>query len=654
MSSINLISGGLDVQSIVDQLIAVESEPVTRMQTQTTTLQKKVSAFQSINTKLASLLDGVNSVLYADETVPYYTPGAFADRFSHSVFAKRSVTSSDENVITAVSSKGTASGSFEISVSGLARAESKASDNFADTGTTLTGTGTLVFTVGSESPVTVNIDSSNNTLQGIRDAINRADAGVTATIINDGSANPYRLVISSDKTGTANAYTVQDNLSGGQALNLTQKVAATNAEFEVNGIAVSKSSNTVTDVIDGVSFTLHDKTTAPVTVAVDNDVDGIVAALQQLVSAYNDVNSAIDAQSKYNADTKTAGILSGDATLRSIKNKIQELFRQSVANDFTSYSVLSQVGLRFNNDGSLTLDESKLRDAIDKDVSSVAALFLGDGAISDGRVTYNSQTSQTQAGTYGIAVTGLAQQGAVTGSRAVTSLSANEDLTITYGSTTTTVSLLSGDSLSSILTKINDALEANGAQATASDDGTGRIKIVTDSYGSNQTITVVSNQADADGTTGFGNAPVSGTGVDISGTINGDVAVGSGLTLTGVAGRPEEGLVLTIAQTTTGSYGTIRVGADYTDAAGSSPLVNLRSALKNITDPLTGPIHNATDALNSNIRDLEDRIDAYQARLDIRRELLTNEYSKADAALREMQVLQSSLSSQLSSLTSVG
>ncbi len=653
MSSINLINGGLDVQSIVDQLISVESEPVTRMQTQTDTLQKKVSAFQGINTKLASFLDSVNSVLFADETVPYYTPGAFADRLSHSVFARRSVTSSDENVITAESLKGTASGSFEITVNGLARAESKASSNFADTDTTQTGTGTLVFTVGSEDPVTINIDSSNNTLQGIRDAINAAKAGITAAIINDGSANPYRLVITSDKTGVANAYTVQDNLSGGQALNLTQNVAAANAEFEVNGIAVSKSSNTVTDVIDGVSFTLHDKTTAPVTLAVDNDADGIVAALQQLVSAYNDVNSVIDAQSKYNENTKTAGILSGDSTLRNIKNKIQDLLRQSVANDFTSYSVLSQVGLRFNNDGSLTLDESKLRDAIDKDVNAVAALFLGDGAISDGRVTYNSQTSQTQPGTYSIAVTGLAQQGIVVGGRAITSLSANENLTITYGSTSTAVSLVTGDSLSSILSKINDALAANGAQAAATDDGTGKIKIVTSAYGSSQTISVVSDQADADGTTGFGTAPVTGNGVDISGTINGDAAVGSGLTLTGAAGKPEEGLVLTISQTATGSYGTIRVAADYTDAAGSSPLINLRGALKNITDPLTGPIHNATDALNSNIRDLADRIDAYKARLDVRRELLTAEYSKADAALREMQVLQASISSQLSSLSSV-
>ncbi len=653
MSSINLINGGLDVQSIVDQLISVESEPVTRMQTQTDTLQKKVSAFQGINTKLASFLDSVNSVLFADETVPYYTPGAFADRLSHSVFARRSVTSSDENVITAESLKGTASGSFEITVNGLARAESKASSNFADTDTTQTGTGTLVFTVGSEDPVTINIDSSNNTLQGIRDAINAAKAGITAAIINDGSANPYRLVITSDKTGVANAYTVQDNLSGGQALNLTQNVAAANAEFEVNGIAVSKSSNTVTDVIDGVSFTLHDKTTAPVTLAVDNDADGIVAALQQLVSAYNDVNSVIDAQSKYNENTKTAGILSGDSTLRNIKNKIQDLLRQSVANDFTSYSVLSQVGLRFNNDGSLTLDESKLRDAIDKDVNAVAALFLGDGAISDGRVTYNSQTSQTQPGTYSIAVTGLAQQGIVVGGRAITSLSANENLTINYGSTSTAVSLVTGDSLSSILSKINDALVANGAQAAATDDGTGKIKIVTSAYGSSQTISVVSDQADADGTTGFGTAPVTGNGVDISGTINGDAAVGSGLTLTGAAGKPEEGLVLTISQTATGSYGTIRVAADYTDAAGSSPLINLRGALKNITDPLTGPIHNATDALNSNIRDLADRIDAYKARLDVRRELLTAEYSKADAALREMQVLQASISSQLSSLSSV-
>ncbi len=654
MGYINLIDGGFDVQSIVNNLISVESVPVQRMQKQTSTLQGKISAFQSINTKLASLLNKVNDILFKGETVPLNVPGTFASRLLHSVFAQRTVASSDENTVTATASKGAASGTYSLTVSRLAQTQSMASGNFVDTGAAATGSGTLVLTVGTGSPVTITIDSTNNTLQGVRDAINDAKAGVTASIINDGTATPYRLVVTSDQTGSSNAFTVQDNLAGGQALNLTQKLAAQNAEFEVNGLAISKGSNTVTDVIEGVSFTLHDTSAVAASLTVGRDVDGIVTALKELVSAFNDVNSSIGAQSRYDPDTKTAGILSGDSTLRSIQRKIQAVLMQSVPRTLSSYGVLSQVGLKFNNDGSITLNEDTLRKAISGDLTGVAALFLGEGAISDGRVTYNSQTPSTQAGTYGIAITSLAQRAIVTGSQAVTNLTADENLTITHGSKTTAVSLLSGDSLSTVLAKINSALKADGASVTAADDGTGRVKIFTNSYGSSQSVAVASSIADDAGTTGFGTTAVSSTGSDIAGTINGSPAIGNGLTLTGAAGGPEEGLSVTISQTATGDYGTVKVSAGSTSVDGTGVMIYLRSVLRNITDPLTGPIHNSTDALNGNIRQLNERISEYQARLDIRREFLLNEYSRADQALRQMQVLQSSLTSQTASLSKIG
>jgi flagellar hook-associated protein 2 len=246
----------------------------------------------------------------------------------------------------------------------------------------------------------------------------------------------------------------------------------------------------------------------------------------------------------------------------------------------------------------------------------------------------------------------LAQQASVTGTQAIAALTGDETLTITSGSTSAAVSLLQNDSLSTVLSKINAALSAQGMAVTATDDGTGKLKISTNDFGSSQNLTVVSSGYGSSGTTGFGLSPVASTGVDIVGKINGNDAVGNGLILTGAAGQPEEGLSLRISQTTTGNYGSATVASDTEGTEGSSVLMNLFSALDGLTDPLSGPIQSATDGLNRNITALKKNISSYQQRLEIRREMLTQEYNQADQALRLMSVTQSQLSSQIASLSS--
>ena len=474
MSSVNLIGGGIDVTTLVDQLIYVEGASIRSMQSQASKTQSKVSAFQAINTRLSSLLNKVNDVLFKGDAATLSTPYSFEDRFASSVFASLTARSSDEDFITASGAKGSASGSFAISVSALAQAQTSASANFADT-TSEFQTGTISIQVGTEDPVEITIDSSNNTLDGIRRAINTADAGVTASIINDGSAGtPYRLLVSSNDTGTENAFTITPSLSGaGQTLSFAVTNEADDAELNVNGIDIVKGTNNISDVIDGVTLNLKALTTSTVTVTAAPDLDAIVTALKDLASAYNDANTYINTQYKYDSNTKTAGVLSGDATLRSVQAKIQSLVTQSVSNPFTDLSVLSQAGFEFNRDGSITINETDLRDALSENPLNVAALFLGNGTAPD---------------------------------------------------------------------EINPGDE------------------------------------------------------------------------------------------------------------GSSPIVNLRSALKTITDPLSGPIHHATDGLHNTIRQLNSQIDEYEDRLEVRRDLLLMEFSKADQALKLMGVTQSALSAQVGSL----
>ncbi len=657
MSSVNILSSALDVESIVQNLMYIEQAPIRRMESETTTLESKISAFQSLNSKISALEDKVKTILYGSGTVPFQAPYSFSDRFAGSIFSLCNVSSSNEGVISAITTDVSATGSYAISVGNLASAQSSASVNFDDMTSAATGTGTITIASGSRDPVSINIDTAINTLSGVRNAINAANCGVRATIVDDGSASPYRLLITSNDTGTANAFTVTDNLSGGRALGITQVQAAEDSRFVVNGIAITKSTNTVSDVIDGVTLTLKQETTSDVRIDLETDTDSIVKSIQDLVTAYNSVNSFINDQFRYNTATESAGVLSGDATLRSIQSMLQKQFLQSVRNQYTSFGVTSQIGLSFNRDGGLELDETKLREALADNFTDVAALLLGNGTpsgsatVTDNRVIYAGRSAATQAGTYPIVITRLAEQAVVTGMQAVTTLANDETLTITSGTFNTVVNLLAGDALAAVLSKINAAVTMAGMDVTAEEDGWGRIRISTDNYGSASNISVVSDRDASAGTTGFGSSPVAGNGRDIEGTIGGNSATGIGLILTGTAGQPEEGLNLNISQTTTGSYGSVTLAPDSNGVEGASILLNLSSVLDGITDPLSGPIHHATDGFNRNIRLLNDRIEAYQDLLDRREALLYAQYQKADEALRLMNATMASLSSQLESLS---
>lgn len=655
-SAVNLIGSTLDVPSIVDSFIYVESAPVRSMESQVSTLQSKASALQNLNTRLSSLSDKVSSFLFGDAEVPLSKPFSFYDRLAKSAFSKCIATSSAEDAISASSSNAATTGAYSITVSSLAQAQSYASAGFADATSPLAGTGTITIARGDSDPLVITINSTNNTLTGIRNAINNARAGVTATIINDGSSAPYKLLLTANDTGTANSFTVTENLTGGQQLALQQKVAAADAHFTVNGIDIVKGSNSVSDVIDGVTFTLKAETAGPVTINVDRDVDSIVASFNEIIAAYNEVNSFLNSQFTYNPTTKKAGVLSGDSTLRYIQSKLHSDVTQGVSNRFSNFRVASQVGLDFGRDGSLKLNESKFREALADDFTGVAALFLGDGTPSggataaDNRVTYNGKTEATQAGTYEILIDRLAEQAVATGSQPITTLTADETLTITSPEGSAVITLLENDSLDTVLSKINNELAAQWMSIIATDDGSGRIRIATNGYGSSQTFTIFSDRDGSAGSTGFASAPMEAVGVDIGGTINGHAAIGQGLNLSGAEGEPEEGLSLTIAQTSIGYYGTVTVASDSQGTEGASLLMNLVTRLDGLTDPLSGPIHHASDAINQNIRSINEQITKYQERLEIRRMLLTEQFNRADQALRLLSVAQSSLGSQLSSL----
>ncbi len=380
MGSVNLLSGGLDVLTIVDSLIAVEQQPITRLQQQAKSYQDRVTAYQSLNSKLLAFKTSVESLLFNNEDIPLNIPDDFSGRFATSLLALRTAKSSDETVATATAGKGTATGNFTVTIGNLARFNAHASNNFASDTATTTKTGTLVIQDGSEEGVTITVDESNNTLQGIKNAINSKNAGFTASILNDGSGTPYRLVVASDDSGTAHELTITGSLTEGSGADLTfvETTPAEDAAFQINGVDIQSSSNTVSDAIEGVTLDLKSESGTTV-IRIDRDTDAVVTGIKDLVAKYNDLVGYISSQSRYDDAKKTSGILSGDFLLRETQANLGAVMFQSIETSGYSLSVLSQLGIKLANNGTLSLDETTLKSQLSSSFMDVAHLLLDDG-----------------------------------------------------------------------------------------------------------------------------------------------------------------------------------------------------------------------------------------------------------------------------------
>lgn len=386
------VGSSLDVAGIVSKLMDIERVPLTRLDTKKASYDAKISSLGSIKAKLSTLQSTLTGLRYGTS------------------FQASAVASSNTSIVQASGSSSTAIGNYSVDVSTLAQSQKLVAAGQADstatigsgTSTTLTidfgtiaggtfdsGTGTYsgaTFTSNGGGTHDVIIDSSNNTLEGIRDAINTANIGVTANIVNDGDAtNPYRLVLSSAtgadqsiKISVAGDATLSSLLSEDPAgtQNLSQTLAAQDASFTVDGLAITKSSNTVTDVISGVTLNLTGAAPGtPVTVSVTQDTDSIKTSIEDFVNAYNDLYDEIKTQTDSGYSSGKAGALASDSATRQILSSIRDELNTAVTGITGSYTNLSSIGVSFQQDGTLSLDSSQLTTALQADSTNVSDLF---------------------------------------------------------------------------------------------------------------------------------------------------------------------------------------------------------------------------------------------------------------------------------------
>lgn len=665
------IGSNLDVNGIVTKLMSVEQQPITLLDQKTASFQAKLSGFGTLKSVLAQFqatLQGLST---------------------SSKFQGTNATIADTSIATATGSASATPGTYSLEVSKLAQAQKlNAAGQLSSTAAigsgatttlsfdfgTITG-GALNTTTGKYTGAsfasngagvkTVTIDASNNSLSGIRDAINKAAVGVTATIVNDGSGTPYRLSLTVNTTGVSNSLKLsvagdatlssllgQDpGVDGGQALSET--VTAQNAQFKVDGIDVSKTSNTVTDAIPGLTLNLA-KTNAgtPTTVSVTRDTATVTASVNAFVQAFNNTTQTLRDAAAYDPTTKKAAVLNGESSVQSIQNQIRGVLSAPIAGGASAFTVLSQVGVTIQKDGTLGVDSAKLQKALTNNFDDVAGLFSALGKTSDALVNYTGSTEKTAAGAYPVTVTQLATQGTTTaGSAATLNITAgvNDTLAVNLDGVTGTITLAPGtyasaDALATeIQSKINGASEFTKIGATASVTQSGGVlSIKSASYGSTSNATITGGTAQSG--LGFGSGVVSLAGLNVAGTINGATATGRGQSLLAATGDASEGLSVLIAGGGIGSRGTVNYTKGY-----AYQLNQLTTSILSST----GSIASRTDGINASIKDIAKSKDALNARLVVIEARYRAQFNALDSVISGLSTTSTFLTQQLANLPKI-
>jgi flagellar hook-associated protein 2 len=731
----------LPINQILTGLMTIESIPLTQLQNQVTGVQTEISAYGQLSSALSTFQQSLAQLQLPTQ------------------FQQFSATSSNTSTVTASAVVGAQPGTYAVTTTQLAQAQSLATVGQASLNTHLSsgsGSSTVTFSFGTQNGSTftpnltqsggsITVNSDNDTLAGLRDAINGANLGVTASIVNNGSGTPYQLVLTSNQTGANES--MQISVQGDAGISslltyppgtgdtLTQTVPAQNAQLTVNGLALTSSSNTVATALPGTTLNLLQTGTSTVTVA--DDTSAVQTNIDNFVSAYNTLQSSLNSLTAYNPGG-TNGALIGDATTMQIKNQLQQVVASALSGTGNGYSSLSAVGIALSNDGTLSVDDSALSNALQTNPGQFAALFGTAGSATNSNVTYLIGGTNTQPGSYAVNITQAATQGTFAGSSAATLDSATGSIALS-GATTiaanTTLSLAIGggtaipvtlpagtyntpadvatmlqtaitnagvgatvtqnngvlsltptgasgqtisisDSGSSGATQLFGAssvsnnsttIASGGMPLTVTVDGTqasvtlaagiytssqlatalqtaintnstlqqagvsvnvtqnnGVLSVASTSYGSQSSVSIIG----AGTAQLFGGSPTTTTGVDVQGTIGGYAAKGSGQVLTVGNGGPAAGLSIQVAGSSTGALGVINYSQGYAS--------QLNAVVTTATDPTSGSIVGATNALNTQITSLQGQETNLQSYISQVQQQYQTQFSALDAMVAQM------------------
>ena len=352
------VGSGLDLTGLLDQLEKAERgklEPLVRQQR---SYEAKISAFGRLEGALSAFRVAAQGVAEVE------------------AFTGVKV-STNGDVLSASGTDEAQPGTYQVTVHDRAKAYSIATQGVADSTVEL-GAGTLTLTQQNGEVMEINVAAAESSLEAVRDAINAADGGIAASIVNDGSGSPYRLVLAARDTGTEATISQVDftgDLAASLSLDGTTEVSARDASLTVNGIAISSQSNTVEGAIQGVTLNLAEVGTQSLSVARDDKASK--SAVKSFVEAYNKLETTIDSLTSYDSESGNGGALLGNSTLRSVEARLRSVMQSVLPGD--GLSRLQDLGISLQKDGSLELDEDALDGLLASRNADVAAFFAGDG-----------------------------------------------------------------------------------------------------------------------------------------------------------------------------------------------------------------------------------------------------------------------------------
>ncbi|VAW59175.1 Flagellar hook-associated protein FliD [hydrothermal vent metagenome] len=658
------IGSGLDVTGILDQIVAAERGPAeSRLNLKEAKLQAELSAFGSIRSSVNTFQASLSKLKSA------------------TFFNSTNVNVSNPEVLSATTTSIAQAGNFSVEVKSLAQASSLASIAFTDIDDVI-GSGTLTFDFGTtaagfdgtagtysftknieRSSASVEIDNSNNTISGVRDAINQADIGVLATIVDNGSG--FQLLLSSDQQGADNSLEIRVEEGGTAAENIdatglsllafnssvtsfsqTQTQAGIDAELTVNGLTVFRESNTVSGVINGVTLNLLKTDVGnPLQVNIsNNNINEAQENISNFVTAYNELADTLGSLTEFQGADGQNGILLGDTTTRNILQQIRREFG-SVIDNGSSFNGLSSIGIKTNQDGTLTLNGGDLSAALKLDFDSVAQLFYASGNPSTNEINFISNTASTADDIYRVSVSTLATQGQLTSQASAGLLidSSNDTFSLVVdGISTGTITLAQTtyadqNSLAQeIENKVNAAsslLSAGVSTSVVYENGA--FQINSSSYGDASNVSVLTENAFL----GLTSNAVSSAGTNIVGSIGGGGTFGQGRELSG------SGLVLEVTSNATGNVGSVA----FTQGL-ASKLDSLLSQFLSTTGQLTSKTDSITDQIDDisvQRRDLNDRVTDIENRF-------RRQFTALDILLGTLQNTSNFLDQQLASLPTIG
>ncbi|NOT07894.1 MAG: flagellar filament capping protein FliD [Gemmatimonadales bacterium] len=631
LSSFSGLISGFNYKDLVDQIIAVEGRPAARLRSESAAAASRLTAIGTYR----GLLDKLRSAAQVFRT------GLALDATSATMI----VEAGTKALATVTTAAGLSPASFTLEVSQLARAQKLGSAAQADAAAPLGLSGT--FTLNGASVVVTADDS----LIAIRDAVNALNTGATPTKVSASiltvAPGQQRLVLTSTvtgETGIALADTVGTALQslglldgGGVVPPSAVLVAGRDAHFTIDGVDFERSSNVVSDAIEGVTLTLTgDEPGARTAIRVDRYGDSARTAIQSFVDAYNALVTFLKQQGT--ASETSRPVLYGESILRSARSALPARLLEQVLGAAPDLATASAAGISFKRDGTLTLDAAKFDDAFANRFADLRALFTETRSATAPDVTLVTGGGNVTSGTYAVDITAPATRAQIESlgfGGAYDAGATPDELSITDNliGRAVTVTLTTGMTTGDIVTALQDAIDAGGLGIAVEVSGS-EVRLTHQSYGSRAGISVL-NAGAGDGAQELWAAGATTYGTDVAGTIGGNAATGTGQVLVGNAGTPSAGLAVSYAGTVAGAAGTVTLAL----GVGAS----IERILDGFLQTGSGSLAQRESSLTRQTGALDARATTLETRLESRRAALMLRFTMMEAAIARLQQQSSAL-----------